>query len=66
MVTSGLIFLFFSAFFGGNFAEETTHIISTKQGKVEGSLSSNGLYYEFLALRYGVVPEKFCVSYLPA
>ncbi|XP_063391837.1 juvenile hormone esterase-like [Cydia fagiglandana] len=34
------------------------YIISTKQGKVEGSLASNGLYCEFLGIRYGV-PVKF-------
>lgn len=36
-------------------------IIETKQGKVEGSLASNDLYYEFLGIRYAV-PVKFRVS----
>ncbi|XP_013141762.1 PREDICTED: juvenile hormone esterase-like [Papilio polytes] len=38
-------------------AEETLQV-ETKQGTVEGSLSNNGLYYEFLSIRYAV-PVKF-------
>ncbi|XP_013188943.2 juvenile hormone esterase [Amyelois transitella] len=37
---------------------EPSRIVVTKQGKVEGELASNGLYYEFLGIRYGV-PVKF-------
>lgn len=42
--------------------ENKTKVVVTKQGKVEGNLASNGLYYEFLGIRYGV-PIKFRVSY---
>lgn len=38
-----------------------TQIIETKQGKVEGTLASNELYYEFLGIRYAV-PVRFRVS----
>ncbi|KAJ2942464.1 hypothetical protein O0L34_g16069 [Tuta absoluta] len=37
---------------------QETQIVATQQGKIEGSLSSNGLYYEFLGIPYGV-PVKF-------
>lgn len=41
--------------------ELQTQIIETKQGKVEGTLASNELYYEFLGIRYAV-PVRFRVS----
>ncbi|XP_049884300.1 juvenile hormone esterase-like [Pectinophora gossypiella] len=44
--------------FNGIFCEDSTVIVETEQGKVEGSLSSNGLYHEFLGIPYGV-PVKF-------
>lgn len=46
------------------FSEEKelqTRIVETKQGKVEGTLSSNELYCEFLGIRYAV-PVRFRVS----
>ncbi|KAG7306771.1 hypothetical protein JYU34_008205 [Plutella xylostella] len=47
-----------SAIIGALASEEVAQIVQTKQGKVEGSLSENGLFYEFCGIRYGVA-EKF-------
>lgn len=56
----GFIFIS-SAIIGALASEEVAQIVQTKQGKVEGSLSENGLFYEFCGIRYGVA-EKFQVS----
>ncbi|XP_059050278.1 juvenile hormone esterase-like [Achroia grisella] len=50
--------IIFAAFFGVAFSIDKTKIVATKQGRVEGSLASNELYYEYLGIRYGV-PVKF-------
>lgn len=55
-----IVFIFISAAFSEEI-EIQTQIIETKQGKVEGSLASNELYYEYLGIRYAV-PVKFRVS----
>ncbi|CAH2064997.1 unnamed protein product, partial [Iphiclides podalirius] len=39
-------------------ADQTTLQVDTKQGTVEGALSANGLYFEFLGIRYAV-PIRF-------
>ncbi|XP_045783295.1 juvenile hormone esterase-like [Maniola jurtina] len=61
MGTSCQIFVF-TAIFGAIFVEavsfENTQIVHTTEGKIEGSLAENGLYYEYLGIRYGI-PVKF-------
>ncbi|KAL0858359.1 hypothetical protein ABMA27_012243 [Loxostege sticticalis] len=55
----GALFLAVSlAVFGAISCVEKTQIIQTKYGKVEGCLASNGLYYEYLGIRYAV-PVRF-------
>lgn len=63
MGTVSLLFVsvLISVAFSSEEREIQTQIIETKQGKVEGSLASNELYYEFLGVRYAV-PVKFRVS----
>lgn len=56
---SAFCLVFFAAFLGVVRGDEK-YIVATKQGKVEGSLASNGLYCEFMGIRYGV-PVKFKV-----
>lgn len=57
----GALFLAVSlAVFGAISCVEKTQIIQTKYGKVEGCLASNGLYYEYLGIRYAV-PVRFRV-----
>ncbi|XP_053622679.1 juvenile hormone esterase-like [Plodia interpunctella] len=53
-VIFGAIFVFFDV----AYTLEPSRVVTTKQGKVEGNLATNGLYYEFLGIRYGV-PVKF-------
>ncbi|XP_039762816.1 juvenile hormone esterase-like [Pararge aegeria] len=48
----------FAAIFGVAFSFENTQTVHTAEGKIEGSLSDNGIYYEYLGIRYGV-PVKF-------
>lgn len=48
---------------GVAFCLDGSKIVATKQGRVEGNLASNGLYYEFLGIRYGT-PVKFRVSFI--
>lgn len=53
----------FAAILGVTFSFENTRIVQTTEGKIEGSLSENGLNYEYLGIRYAV-PAKFKVSSL--
>ncbi|CAB3258226.1 unnamed protein product [Arctia plantaginis] len=38
---------------------EQTKVVETKQGKVEGYLAPNGLFYEFCGIRYGIVKNRY-------
>ncbi|XP_046976135.1 juvenile hormone esterase-like [Vanessa cardui] len=51
-------FITFAAIIGVTLSFENTKVVSTKEGKVEGYLTDNGFYYEYLGIRYGV-PNKF-------
>lgn len=63
MGTVGLLifFVLISGVFSSDEKDIQTQIIETKQGKVEGTLAANELYYQFLGIRYAV-PVKFRVS----
>ncbi|XP_047040002.1 acetylcholinesterase-like [Helicoverpa zea] len=50
-----VLFIDFSEVLGS----ERSKIIDTKQGKVEGYLSSNGMYYEYCGIKYGVVKDRY-------
>ncbi|XP_026751837.1 juvenile hormone esterase-like [Galleria mellonella] len=50
--------LIFAAILGAVYTLDKTKIVATKQGRVEGSLAVNELYYEYLGIRYGI-PVKF-------
>ncbi|KAM3955217.1 juvenile hormone esterase [Aphomia sociella] len=50
--------LIFAAIFGAVISLEKTKIVGTKEGRIQGSLASNELYYEYLGIRYGI-PVKF-------
>lgn len=43
------------------YGEDESKIVKTHLGKFEGALAANGLYYEFLGIRYGI-PVKFRVN----
>lgn len=62
MEMSTLTFAVSCAIFGAVFGAPKTQTVNTKYGKVEGSLASNGFYYEYMGIRYAVPTHKFQAS----
>lgn len=52
-----LCFLFYFVF-----AIEKSKVVDTSQGKVEGFLAANELYYEFCGIRYAILKGRYEVS----
>ncbi|XP_075989837.1 neuroligin-4, X-linked-like [Anticarsia gemmatalis] len=57
LVLCSLVILLFV--FNEIYCNDKSKIVETKQGKVEGFLATNGYYYEFCGIRYGVVKDRY-------